>query len=183
MRLQNTCTHKAIDGQWTTKVGDGLWLCRNFFLRDWSALRKRSARYARTEADGRRLRAKEATKVYPVGEKKCQPHRARPFGTGLECQHGWRSFPTADASLPLLWGGGSGQAEIFSSRYKKSAIYCAQVRARSHGMRSGMLFSHHTVRCFAMLACSALLCLRIGQDAGLARGDSNIYSLVSMILK
>ena len=26
-----------------------------------------------------------------------------------------------------------------------------------------------------MLACSALLCLRIGQDAGLARGDSNIY--------
>ena len=60
---------------------------------------------------------------------------------------------------------------------------CTQVRTRDRGMRSGILFSHHTVRCFAMLACSALLCLRIGQDAGLARGDSNIYSLVSMILK
>ena len=73
--------------------------------------------------------------MYPVGEKKCQPHRARPFGTGLECQYGWRSFPTANASLPLLWGGGSGQAEIFSSRYKKSAIY------RQHGVRIQLLYS------------------------------------------
>ena len=42
------------------------------------------------------MRAKEAKKVYPVRLKKCRPHRARPFGAGLERQHGRRASPTAD---------------------------------------------------------------------------------------
>ena len=45
------------------------------------------------------LRAKEATKGYPLRLKKCRPHRARPFGAGLERQHGRRASPTADERL------------------------------------------------------------------------------------
>ena len=45
------------------------------------------------------MRAKEAKKAYPVRLKKCRPHRARPFGAGLERQHGRRASPTADERL------------------------------------------------------------------------------------
>jgi len=51
------------------------------------------------EAHGSHLRAKEAKKAYPVRLKKCRPHRARPFGAGLERQHGRRASPTADERL------------------------------------------------------------------------------------
>ena len=51
------------------------------------------------EAHGSHLRAKEATKAYPRRLKKCRPHRARPFGAGLERQHGRRASPTADERL------------------------------------------------------------------------------------
>ena len=69
------------------------------FIPHWAAARQRWRGYAWTEADGTRLRAKEAKKAYPRRLKKCRPHRARPFGAGLERQHGRRASPTADERL------------------------------------------------------------------------------------
>ena len=128
-------SEKSQQKYWNFFVSAGSCRC----LQGNGAARKRWWGYAWREEEGRRLRAKEATKAYPLWEKKCQPHRARPFGTGLECQYGWRSFRTANASLPLLWGGGSGQAEIFSSRYKK-------VRSKSTPFRNTRVPQPHTHR-------------------------------------
>ena len=69
----------------------------NHFNPPWAAARQRWRGYACWEALGTRLRAKEAKKAYPVRLKKCRPHRARPFGAGLERQHGRRASPTADS--------------------------------------------------------------------------------------
>ena len=71
----------------------------NHFNPPWAAARQRWRGYAWREAEGSHLRAKEVTKAYPLRLKKCRPHRARPFGAGLERQHGRRASPTADERL------------------------------------------------------------------------------------
>ena len=52
-------------------------------------------------------------------------------------------------------------------------VYTGMVAESIHWL--AIHLSDHTVRCFAMLACSALLCLRIGQDAGSAEEILFIY--------
>jgi hypothetical protein len=72
------------------------------FIPHWAAARKRWRGHACTEAYGTRLRAKEAKKACPRRLKKCRPHRARPFGAGLERPHDRRDSPRAHERRPLL---------------------------------------------------------------------------------
>ena len=96
-----------------------------------------------------------------------------------------REFSTAAAaaSWPSFFPHAAGPA-------LSSPLLCLSAHAyRWHGsllpLHTGMVaepihwlvihLSDHTVRCFAMLACSALLRLRIGQDAGSAEEILLIY--------
>ena len=97
---------QQMSNHWNVSGADGQWQhvqhSSDHFIPHWAAARKWWRGYAWREVEGSDLRAKEATKPYPRRLKKCRPHRARPFGAGLERPHDRRDSPRAHERRPLL---------------------------------------------------------------------------------